>query len=398
MRFSSCSARVSRFVLVALLLGGISSPAQVTTAPKQGIRENDPRLHALTNARIVTAPGKTIEKGTVLIRDGVIVEAGPDVKVPPEARVWDLAGKTIYPGFIDAYSRLGLPETLQPEPVRPDIDYDDPKAKPKEIPRESAKGMHSWNAKVTPERKAADYLNLDKKATRKLRELGFTSALVVPGRGIFRGSSALINLQESDVNTLVVAPSVAQHIAFDFYRSNDGGYPNSLMGCIALIRQTFLDASWYQAAQDAYRKNPGTTERPETNASLARWLSTRNASKPPSSKRMMSWNYSVPCASPMSSNSSRCSSGTDMNIECEKPSRPQRRRSFCRSIFQKRPRSNALSKRWNMGSMNSNTGIARPAIRRGSLKLAFHSPSPRRNWRSRKRNSGRAFGWRSAAG
>jgi imidazolonepropionase-like amidohydrolase len=269
MRFSSCSARLSWFGFLALLLSAISSPAQVTTAPKQGIRENDPRLHALTNARIVAAPGKTIEKGTVLIRDGVIVEAGPDVKIPADARVWDLAGKTIYPGFIDAYSRLGLPETLQPEPLRPDADDDDPSTKPKEIPRESAKGMHSWNSKVTPERKAADYLNLDKKATRKLRDLGFTSALVVPGRGIFRGSSALINLQEADVTTMVLAPSVAQHIAFDFQRREDGGYPNSLMGCIALIRQNFLDASWYQAAQDAYRKNPGTTERPEANASLA---------------------------------------------------------------------------------------------------------------------------------
>ena len=269
MRFSSCSARLLCVGCLTLLLSAVTSPAQVTTAPKQGIRENDPRLHALTNARIVTAPGKTIEKGTVLIRDGVIVEAGPAVKIPAEARVWDLTGKTIYPGFIDAYSRLGLPETLQPEPVRPDVDYDDPNAKPKEVPREPAKGMHTWNAKVTPERRAADYLNLDKKSMRKLRDLGFTSALVVPGRGIFRGSSALIDLQETDVATMVLAPSVAQHIAFDFNRRDDGGYPTSLMGCIALIRQNFLDASWYQAAQEAYRKNPGTTERPETNASLA---------------------------------------------------------------------------------------------------------------------------------
>jgi imidazolonepropionase-like amidohydrolase len=258
-------------LLVSLFLAA-SSFGQLSTIPKQGIRENDPRFHALTNARIITAPGKTIEKGTVLIRDGLIVEAGPDVKVPPEARVWDLAGKTIYPGFIDSYSRLGLPETLQPEPVRTDVDPDDPNAKPKEIPREHAKGMHSWNPRVTPERKAADYLNLDKKATRKLRDLGFTSALVVPGRGIFRGSSALINLQEADVDSLVVAPLVAQHIAFDFDREGrdgDRGYPNSLMGAIALIRQSYLDASWYQAAQDTYRKSPATTERPETNASLA---------------------------------------------------------------------------------------------------------------------------------
>jgi imidazolonepropionase-like amidohydrolase len=257
------------FCFAAFLLVAASASAQVTTIPKQGIRENDPRIHALTNARIVTAPGKTIDKGTVLIRDGLIVEVGTNVKVPPEARVWDLTGKTIYPGFIDAYSRLGLPETLQPEPVRVDQDPDDPNAKPKEVAHENAKGTRSWNPRVTPERRASDYLNLDKKGTRKLRDLGFTSALIVPGRGVFRGSSALVNLQEADVDTMVVAPLVAQHIAFDFDREGDRGYPNSLMGSIALIRQSFLDASWYQAAQEAYRKNPATTERPETNASLA---------------------------------------------------------------------------------------------------------------------------------
>ncbi|MDQ3118226.1 MAG: amidohydrolase family protein, partial [Verrucomicrobiota bacterium] len=253
--------------LMLLFVAKIAS-AQLTTEPKQGLRENDPRVHALINARIIPAPGKVIDKGIVLIRDGLIVDAGPAVKIPPEARVWDLTGKTIYAGFIDAYSRLGLPETLQPEPLRRDVDPDDPDAKPKEIPRETPKGTHGWNPRVTPERQAADYLKLDKKGTRKLRDLGFTSALVVPGRGIFRGSSALINLPEADVNTFVVAPAVAQHIAFEIDRTSDGTYPSSLMGSIALIRQGFLDAAWYQAAHEAYRKSPVTTERPEVNASL----------------------------------------------------------------------------------------------------------------------------------
>ena len=106
MQFSGREFRAGCLSLAVSLLFAASSPAQLSTTPKQGIRENDPRLHALTNARIVAAPGKTIEKGTVLIRDGLIVEVGADVKVPAEARVWDLAGKTIYPGFIDAYSRL----------------------------------------------------------------------------------------------------------------------------------------------------------------------------------------------------------------------------------------------------------------------------------------------------
>jgi hypothetical protein len=95
MRSASYSTRLGWFLFSELLLSTIVCQAQVTTAPKQGIRENDPRTHALTNARIVTAPGKSIEKGTVLIRGGVIVEAGPSVKIPSDARVWDLTGKII---------------------------------------------------------------------------------------------------------------------------------------------------------------------------------------------------------------------------------------------------------------------------------------------------------------
>ncbi len=261
--------RLRWFRLCALLGAAATGWAQVSSSPTEGLRENDPRVHALTNARIVTAPGKMIEKGTVVLRDGVITEVGANVQPPADARVWDLAGKTIYPGFIDAYSRVGLPETLQPEPLRREKkDPDDPDSKPKEIPREPVKGTHAWNPRVTPERKAADALKLDKKQSRTLRELGFTSALVVPGRGIFRGASALVDLQEADANTFVVAPLVAQHVAFDFARGRDAGYPASLMGCIALIRQTYLDAGWYQAAQEAYRKSPGAMERPEANASL----------------------------------------------------------------------------------------------------------------------------------
>ena len=75
-----------RLSLAASLFVASSNFAQVTTVPKQGIRENDPRVHALTNARIVTAPGKTIEKGTVLIRDGLIAEVGADVVIPVVAR------------------------------------------------------------------------------------------------------------------------------------------------------------------------------------------------------------------------------------------------------------------------------------------------------------------------
>jgi hypothetical protein len=145
----------------------------------------------------------------------------------------------------------------------------------------------------TPERNAAEFVKPDTKGTRKLRDLGFTSALVVPGRGIFRGSSALINLTDSDTNTSVVSANVAQHIAFDFSRGQRSTYPASLMGAIALIRQSFLDGAWYQAAQDTYRKSPPQPSGQKKTPALPRSPSTRNANSRQSSRRKMS---SIGCA------------------------------------------------------------------------------------------------------
>src|SRR6476661_10975270 len=64
---------------------------------------------ALTNARIETVTKGRIEKGTIVIRDGIIEAVGANVTPPGDARVVDLAGRTVYPGFIDLTSSMGLP-------------------------------------------------------------------------------------------------------------------------------------------------------------------------------------------------------------------------------------------------------------------------------------------------
>src|SRR6185437_7908649 len=77
-----------------------SLAAAPRTTPPAGLRENTPSTHAFVGGKLVIAPGKVIEGGTLLIRDGVIVAAGAgaDLGVPSEARVWDCRGKTIYSG------------------------------------------------------------------------------------------------------------------------------------------------------------------------------------------------------------------------------------------------------------------------------------------------------------
>jgi hypothetical protein len=66
--------------------------------------------YAITNARIVTVSGPTIERGTVVIRNGLIVAVGANVNAPPDARVIDGNGLNVYPGLIDSYTNLALPE------------------------------------------------------------------------------------------------------------------------------------------------------------------------------------------------------------------------------------------------------------------------------------------------
>ena len=57
--------------------------------------------YAITNARIVTAAGAPIEKGTVVMRDGIIEEVGASASAPADALVVDGTGLVVYPGLID---------------------------------------------------------------------------------------------------------------------------------------------------------------------------------------------------------------------------------------------------------------------------------------------------------
>ncbi|MEE8615691.1 MAG: hypothetical protein V3T11_10835, partial [Roseateles sp.] len=90
-----------------ILLTTSAAHAQQMAEPTQGLRDATPRWHALTGARLVLAPGQVVDNGTLVMRDGVIVAAGANLKPPAGARVWALPGRTVYAGFIDAASSLG---------------------------------------------------------------------------------------------------------------------------------------------------------------------------------------------------------------------------------------------------------------------------------------------------
>ena len=126
--------RMSVFLL--LVFFGFQASAQ--TSPPDGLRDNTPSVHAFTNARIVQAPGRVIENGTLVIRDGIIESAG-DGPPPDDALIWDLNGRSIYPGLIDMYSHYGLPK-----PPERSSNQESENKKPKV----QKAGMLSWNGHV----------------------------------------------------------------------------------------------------------------------------------------------------------------------------------------------------------------------------------------------------------
>ena len=255
---------IQRCCILFLLLATAVQWTSAQTVPTTGLRENTPTVHAFTNARIVVAPGKIIPQGTLVIRNGSIEAVGDKVAPPADARVWDLKGRTIYPGLIELSSDIGLPKPAQAQGGSP-FDFS---AQPTQ-PTEKPKGAAHWNARMQADYAADKEFVPDAKAAEKLRSQGFTLAVATPQRGIFRGTSALVDLGDGPASDLVVRRTVAQNLSFEQSGGFQSGYPNSLMGIIAFIRQMYYDADWYRKAHDSYAKSPAGQARPEANIALA---------------------------------------------------------------------------------------------------------------------------------
>lgn len=218
--------------------------------------------YAITNARIVTVAGPVIERGTVVLRNGLIAAVGSNVTAPADARVIDGAGLTIYPGLIDSSTNLGIAQpaaTPQPSPVggafaqaRPTVAFSAPNS--------------TQPPGLQPELLAEDHIRPGGDQIESARAVGITTALTSTRQGIWMGQSALINLAGDTPQQMIVRSPLAMHVGFTPLRT---GYPGSLLGVFASLRQMLLDAQRYREAQAIYERNPRGTRRPEQDRSLA---------------------------------------------------------------------------------------------------------------------------------
>ncbi len=246
-----------RLSWIALLQSLFVLASAQTTFPVQGMHSNATSLQVLSHCNIVRAPGDVVMNGMMIIRDGLVENVGTNISVPAGAAVYDLHGMWVFPGFIDAWSSIGL-ERAKREPEVPG-------ASPQYVTKE--KGPLNWNEAVTPEYAAASHIVMDKKAAADLRALGFTTLHVVPNDGIFRGTSALLNLGEEPIHRELLQPVVGSCMSWDKGTTHQS-YPSSLMGAIALIAQTLIDADWYAQVAQQRSARPGLPIT-ETNLSLA---------------------------------------------------------------------------------------------------------------------------------
>ncbi|HEV3339278.1 MAG TPA: amidohydrolase family protein [Pirellulales bacterium] len=224
-----------------------------STVPTAGLREGSHTAHAFTGARIVVAPDKVIERGTLVVRDGVIVAVGADIEPPADARVWRLDGRSIYAGFIDACSELS--------------------AEASKLGPSEKHGAAYWNMHVVPQIAGDARYILDAETNKKLRSQGITARLVAPSVGVIKGASALVSLGDESGSRSILKSGVALHLMLTPAQRALDNYPMSPMGALALVRQAFYDARWYADAwkcfEDEDASGGSAASRPERNDALA---------------------------------------------------------------------------------------------------------------------------------
>ncbi|OIQ48265.1 MAG: amidohydrolase [Gammaproteobacteria bacterium MedPE] len=224
--------------LSSAIIAGLASQSVLAdqTSPVLGMHHKTPDLMAFTNATIYTSPNVKLTNATLVIENGHIKSVSKNGKLPKGASVVDAKGLTIYPGFIDVYSEYG-------------IDFSYPSSKTRgPVYRIDRIGGNAANGAIHAQMNWSDHFAPDQKAAQKYLKNGFTAVQTAKHDGILQGRGVTVSLADGIANELVYNAN-AQHFASFNKGSSAQNYPSSLMGSIALLRQTFSDANWYQKSQ-----------------------------------------------------------------------------------------------------------------------------------------------------
>ena len=232
-----------RWLLFSALLACASVQAQETFFVN-GVADKRDGTYAFTNATIVKDANTTLQNATMVIREGKIVAVGNGVAIPKEATVIDCKDKYIYPSFIDIYSDYGMPQQ-QRQAGGGGFNFNAP---PQLF--NSQKGAYGWNQALKADVEAHKLFAADEARAKSLREGGFGVVLTHNKDGIARGTGAVVSLGSERENLMILKEKATAHYSFS-KGSSTQAYPSSMMGNIALLRQTYLDANWFKSNPSA---------------------------------------------------------------------------------------------------------------------------------------------------
>lgn len=202
------------------------------------------RTYAITNATIVQSPGKVIEGGTLVIKNGLITAVGTNVSIPDDAEEIDGTDLFIYPGFIDgmAYTGAKRPEAME----RPDNLF--------------TPNPPNDYAGITPELSVIGQIDTEENSIESLRKTGFTISHTVPYGRMLPGSGSLILLSDvTHADHMILKDNVSMYTQFS---GAPGAYPGNTLGIMAKWRNLFTNAKYSSEYTQVYAKNPSGLERP----------------------------------------------------------------------------------------------------------------------------------------
>ncbi|HEX7845741.1 MAG TPA: amidohydrolase family protein [Chitinophagaceae bacterium] len=229
-------------LLVAFSMATTYLSAQVTF-PENGVADPRHGHYAFINATIVKDATTTLTGATLVIKDGKIVAVGNNIKTPAGAVESDCKGKYIYPSFIDIYADYGtsLPQRApgQGGPGGGGGGFGQQQIE------SNAKGAYGWNQAIKTDVDAYRVFAVDDAKAKPLRDAGFGAVLSHMRDGIARGTGAFVSLADAKENLVIIKERASAHYSFSKGTSTQG-YPSSMMGSIALLRQSYLDAQWYK--------------------------------------------------------------------------------------------------------------------------------------------------------
>ena len=197
------------------------------TFPVNDVDNRAADCYALINATVLSGEGKAAARATLVIRKGIIEAVGQNASIPKDALIIDCNGKYLYPSFIDLYADYGI-NTLPPSSQ----------------PRQSyqvvsnTRGPYGWNQAIRSEQHSYQVFNVNETKAKELRAAGFGTVLTHHMDGISRGTGVLVTLANERENQVILREKAAAHYSFSKGTSTQD-YPNSLLGAIAMLRQTF---------------------------------------------------------------------------------------------------------------------------------------------------------------